>query len=58
MDDVLMALDLMDIKLVSGPFTSSNKRQGHGNIVVRLDIFLISGSLLEDSLLALSCILP
>jgi hypothetical protein len=44
MEDLMLGLDLLDIKHVSGCFTWSNKIQGPRHIAARMDRFLISGS--------------
>lgn len=58
MEDLLSTYDLMDIRPIAGLFTWSNKRQGPGHIAARLDRFLISSSILEESFVPSSRILP
>jgi hypothetical protein len=45
-EDMINEWDLLDIKLVKGKYTWTNKRSGLGHIVSKLDRFLIHNSLL------------
>jgi len=54
MEELMQGLELLDVKPVSGQYTWYNKRKGSGHISSRLDRFLVSGHLLEDSLLTSS----
>jgi hypothetical protein len=58
MEVLLVDLNLVDIKPSIGRFTWSNKRHDSGHIAARLDRFPIGGSIFEDQILPLSCILP
>jgi exonuclease III len=58
MEYLMPFYDLMDINLAYGRFTWSNKRQGPGHTIARLDWFLISRTILEDAIVPLSRILP
>eukprot|EP00253_Pinus_taeda_P029550 PITA_29550 len=56
-DDRMQDWDLIDIKLVIGKYTWSNKRTGPGHIAARLDRFLVQSSFLLLGLEARSHIL-
>eukprot|EP00253_Pinus_taeda_P022216 PITA_22216 len=45
-EDLLQDWDLLDIKLITGTFTWSNKRIGPGHIAARLDRFFVQSSFL------------
>lgn len=51
MEGFKSTLNQIDIKPSKGKFTWSNKRYGPSHIGTRLERFLLSGSLLEDSLI-------
>lgn len=57
MEGFKSTLNRIDIKPSKGKFTWSNKRYGPSHIGTRLERFLLSGSLLEDSLIPSSLIL-
>jgi len=49
MEDSISSLDLSDIKPKINKYTWTNRREGKGHIVARLDIFLVSNCYLEDN---------
>ena len=57
-DETMLEWDLMDIKPSLGKFTWNNKRVGPGNIVSRLDHFLVQDSFLLLGMNLSSKILP
>ena len=58
MEDLMADLDMLDIPLRNGKYTWSNKITVIGNILARLEIFLVSSTFLQKYLLPTSLALP
>ena len=56
-EDLIQALDLIDLKPKTGCFTWSNHRVGVASILARLDRFLVHSTLMDDKIIS-SKILP
>ena len=57
-EELILSLDLNDIKPKSRRFTWTNNRVGSANIASRLDMFLVHSSLLDGNSIISSKILP
>eukprot|EP00253_Pinus_taeda_P036438 PITA_36438 len=57
-ENLILQWDLVDFKPVKGEYTWTNNRTGENHISARLDIFLISSSIMMDKRIVFTKILP